>query len=75
MTVIRHDRHRHGFSASLDERDVALLDHPTSQPVLARIAANVDPDYPRRKAHIEMVALVVLRAKRNPTNAYARATL
>lgn len=56
-----------------DER--LLLDLPEAQPIIARIAANVDPTFPRRRAHIESVATVVIRAKKRPNNAYARPTL
>jgi hypothetical protein len=52
-----------------------LLELPEAQPVIARIAASVDPDYPNRMEHIEFVAAVVIAAKRNPSNAYARPTL
>lgn len=70
-SIVRHDRHRHGVPAG-DERLLAL---PEAQPVIKRIAASVDLDYPRREEHIKRVATIAIRAKLKPTNAYARPTL
>lgn len=55
--------------------DEALLALPEAQPVIARIAASVDPDYGDRAAHIKRVATLAIRAKLTPTNNYARPTL
>lgn len=52
-----------------------LLELPEAQPVIARIGAAVDPDMPDRLEHVMRVAAICVRAKRNPANAYARATL
>jgi hypothetical protein len=72
MTVeVRHDRHRHGLPAG----DMALLGLPAAQPVLARIAAATDPEYPYRTEHILRVATIAVQAKLRPSNAYAKPTL
>lgn len=52
-----------------------LLELPEAQPIIARIAASVDPDYPNRMEHVKFIAAVVVAAKRNPSNAHARTTL
>lgn len=69
--AVLHARHRHGFPLG----DDSVLDLPQAQPVIARIAAAVDPDYPDRFEHIKRVATIAVRAKLNPTNSYARPTL
>lgn len=68
---VLHARHRHGIPAG----DDALLSLPEAQPVIKRIAASVDMDYPRRAEHIRRVATIAVRAKLRPTNNYARPTL
>lgn len=74
MTDVRHDRHRTGFPVP-DESLRHILELADAQPVIARIAANVDPDYPRRLEHVELVATVAMRAKVRPANAFAKATV
>lgn len=69
--AVLHARHRHGFPSGDDN----VLDLPEAQPVIARIAAAVDPDYPQRMEHICRVAAIAVRAKLKPSNAYARPTL
>ena len=55
--------------------DPDLLQIPQAQPVIARIAAAVDPDYPDRLNHVKRVATVAVRAKLQPANPFAKATL
>lgn len=69
-TPILHARHRHGVPAG----DDALLSLPEAQPVIKRIAASVDIDYPRREEHIKRIATIAVRAKVND-NKFARPTL
>lgn len=71
MASVLHARHRHGIPAG----DDALLELPEAQPIIKRIAASVDPDYPQRWEHIRRVATIAIRAKANPTNSFARPTL
>ena len=71
MASVLHARHRHGIPAG----DDALLELPEAQPVIRRIAAAVDPDYPQRWEHIKRVATIAVRAKLHPTNAYAQPTI
>lgn len=68
---ILHARHRHGVPAG----DDALLSLPEAQPVIKRIAASVDINYPCREEHIKRIATIAVRAKVNPTNKFARPTL
>jgi hypothetical protein len=68
---VRHDRHRHGMTAG----DETILDLPEAQPVIARIAAATDPDYPHRMEHVRRVATIAVKAKLAPSNSFARATL
>jgi hypothetical protein len=56
---------------NLDE----VLALPEAQEIIRRIGAAVDPDYPHRADHVKWVAAVVVKAKMQPTNAYAKATL
>lgn len=70
MTVSPFD-----LSRRVPAGDDNLLALPQAQPVIKRIAASVDPDYPRRTEHIERVATICIRAKLNPNNAFARPTL
>lgn len=72
MTEVRHSRHRSGFPTAVDD---SLAGSPEAQPIIARLGASVDPDYPHRMEHVLRVAAIVLAAKRNPNNAYAKATL
>jgi hypothetical protein len=53
--------------------DVLAL--PEAQEIIRRIGTAVDPDYPHRADHVKWVAAVVVKAKMQPTNAYAKATL
>jgi hypothetical protein len=53
----------------------ALLALPVAQPIIARIGAATDPDYPERAEHVARVAAVAVKAKLSPTNPYARPTL
>jgi hypothetical protein len=68
---VRHDRHRHGLPAG----DPALLALPAAQPIIARVAAATDPEYPHRFEHILRVASIAVQAKLRPSNAFAKATL
>jgi hypothetical protein len=69
---VRHGRHHAGFP---DVAGCRIEDDPDAQPIIARLGAAVDPDYPNRMVHVLRVAAIVIQAKRNPTNAYAKATL
>lgn len=73
MTVVdvKHRRHVSG----LMQADLELLETPEAQPVIARIGASVDPDYPGRMAHVLRVASIAVRAKKQPNNAFAEPTL
>jgi hypothetical protein len=57
--------------ASVDE----VLALPEAQEIIRRIGTAVDPDYPHRADHVKWVAAVAVKAKMQPTNAYAKATL
>lgn len=59
----------------LSLEDELLLTCPEAQPIIARLGASVDPEFPHRIDHVRRVACCVLRAKRNPSNVYARPTL
>lgn len=71
MLDVRHARHRHGIPVA----DLVLLDLPEAQPVIARIAANIPEDYPRRMEQVLRVAAIAVAAKKRPTNEYAEPTL
>lgn len=59
----------------LSAGDLRLLDLPEAQPIIARLGAATDEGYPDRLSHVLRVACCVVRAKRHPTNSFARATL
>lgn len=61
--------------AGLTEEDLWLLDRPEAQPIIARIGAVVDAEYPHRVDHALRVACVAIRAKRHPSNKFAEPTL
>jgi hypothetical protein len=67
------DRRRVATDAPHNLDDVLAL--PEAQEIIRRIGAAVDPDYPHRADHVKWVAAVVVKAKMQPTNAYARPTL
>lgn len=69
---VRHGRHVTGFPPN---RHNDWHELPEAQPIIARLGAAVDPDYPDRMEHVLRVASIVIAAKRCPTNAYAEPTL
>lgn len=74
LTELRHDRRRRR-SPQLDEALLALLALPSAQPVIARIAAAVPLDCPRRMDQVLLAASIAIAAKLRPANPYAKATL
>lgn len=68
---VRHDRHRRGFPVA----DLALLELAVAQPIIARVAASISPDYPRRMEQVLLVSAIAVAAKLKPGNPYAEATL
>lgn len=66
---------REPLVVSVSFEDRALLELPEAQPIIARLGGAVDPGYPHRLNHVIRVACAVIRAKRNPMNKFARATL
>jgi len=69
--AVRHDRHRRGFPVA----DLSLLELPCAQPIIARIAASVPVDYPRRMEQVLLVSAIAVAAKLKPGNPFAEATL
>lgn len=59
----------------MSPEDVLLLEEPEAQPIIARLGAQVEAGYPHRIDHVRRIACCVVRAKRNPTNSFAKATL
>lgn len=52
--------------AALNRANQVLLDTPEAQPILARVGAAIDPDYPHRMEHAKQVTLVVLAVRHKP---------
>lgn len=77
MNSVRHRSHGQPKTRlpHPSDTEAALLELPEAQPIIRRIAANVDPDYPARLQHIAHIAAVAVNAKRHPSNAYAQPTL
>lgn len=61
--------------ALLDSLSRNVLHSSEAQPIILRVAAATDPEWPGRAAHVARVVTQTLTAKRQPTNAYARPTL
>lgn len=62
----RLQRARAALSAANDE----MLETPEAQPILARVGAAIDPDYPDRIEHARNVTLVVLKARQSGRNVH-----
>lgn len=63
-------RSRHKMSRA----DQAILKRPEAKPIIARLSAATDADYPHRVDHVHRIAVFVIKAKRNPMNKFATAT-